>query len=37
MPEGDPELPDESLPEDSEEDDDCPKPQDVLRMPQEDL
>lgn len=36
MPEGDAELPDDSLPEDADEDD-CAKPQDLLRMPTENL
>lgn len=35
MPEGDPELPDEGLPEDIQ--DDCEQPDDVLRMRTEDL
>lgn len=39
MPEGHPELPDDGLPEDQEEDDedDPCAPADLLRMPQEDL
>jgi len=40
MPEGDPELPDEGLPDELEEDDDeddCDNPEDLLRMKQEDL
>jgi hypothetical protein len=36
-PEGDPELPDDGLPEDSDDEDDCPNPQDVMRMPVENL
>lgn len=36
MPEGDAELPDDGLPEDQEEEDDC-RPQDLLRMPEENL
>jgi len=38
MPEGDAELPDDSLPEDAEEDDDdCDTPDDVLRAATESL
>lgn len=36
MPEGDPELPDDGMPEDTEEED-CEEPADVLRMRTEDL
>jgi hypothetical protein len=37
MPEGDPELPDEGLPDELDEDEDCEEPADVLRMRTEDL
>ena len=37
MPEGDPELPDEGLPDELPEEEDCPKPEDIYRLPTESL